>query len=684
MLPKREDLSPALEWMLQSDQVADDTLIEALVQRYYQQIYQQALSQLTYPEEARRTAQETFVQTVIESHKYRGTMPVDEWLDEIASRLRDEREPFLQEQLLLNLNLIRSINKLNKRDQSSPQDLELAMQAIKTEVDARKKSGSKQITVQVLGLLGVIALVVVIMLGSRNYWSPQPISENPPAQIDSGEEQHAEIAIADQQESAQDILVETSEPTEPLTLNSTSDEIRERILSSTQYWDTMWAEVIVTFHGPGSYKGPPEQERHQYWIDPKRGGMLVSGPLDGFPNFVERFDLPASMDDGDRIMSSEIYAQIGSIVPWFILNFETVLELPFALNYMAGSTFSQGWEFIRYSPVGEIPWAVHQALIFDLITDSGITIGQVYLEPETGIALREQFYEPGSNRNTIIESSLIDLKFNQPMPNLWKGPDSALRSKPLFLPGSNIDTDEFNSEPASMPFARSSAGIAPLNIDASLSKLSFYSSSSPDESEDGFTTYGIFADDLYLGEIDLINPLEMICDRSPSGKRIAFATWRYFQDEEIGDIFWFDLDELQLSSHQLPDMALHWIGFSPDERWLAMSGFSETDGTNQFFLLNTDAGTIQSLPIQASFNRIAWSSDGSQIMVLEESPPSFDSDAERNINIYSVVDGQLVDQIEVKDVPYDLNNLRIPFKGGEIEFKLGVQDISSCAAPPRN
>ena len=56
MFPINDELSPDLEWMLQSEQVDDDTLIKAFVQQYYPHVYNLVLSRLTYPEEARRTA----------------------------------------------------------------------------------------------------------------------------------------------------------------------------------------------------------------------------------------------------------------------------------------------------------------------------------------------------------------------------------------------------------------------------------------------------------------------------------------------------------------------------------------------------------------------------------------------------------------------------------------------------
>jgi hypothetical protein len=49
MYAEQIDLSPDLEWMLQSGQVDDGTLIEALAHQYYQPFYRLSLSYLTYP-----------------------------------------------------------------------------------------------------------------------------------------------------------------------------------------------------------------------------------------------------------------------------------------------------------------------------------------------------------------------------------------------------------------------------------------------------------------------------------------------------------------------------------------------------------------------------------------------------------------------------------------------------------
>ena len=679
MFSKRNDFSPDIEWMLQSDQVDDETLIEALFHAYFQRIYEQALSRLVYPEETQRAIQDIFSEAVMSSSTYRGTISVGDWLSEIASRKIDKRAAHLENQKQLNPELIRSIKKQHNGIILSPQELEITIQGIKNELASKKKHGSQKINAQVIGLMGTIAFALAILIGTRNYWSQDQTSVSPATPIQRAETTTSETITRGQHEDNNEIQRNNLQP---LTLNSTSKEIQDRIQSSRYLWDTLWAEVEVTFHGPKSYVGPPIQERHQFWIDPQHGGMLVSGPLDGPPNYIERFEIPASKISGHQSMRGESYARVGSRLSWYTLNLETVFKLPFVLNYLSDSTDHQGRQVAHFSAIGQQVWAGYQALVVNLISDTGFPLGQILLEPETGIILREKYFEPGSNKRTVIESDVRELKINQPMPTLWKRSDYAMLSPRLPFDYELSDEQVPNSwySPA-LPLNKTVVN-APRNFDPSQSNLAFFKSDPLDPHKKGIESYDIYADIFYLGKIGLTNPLQMICSRSPSGNQIAFADWTFFPDKNTSTIYWFDLDQLLLKSHILPGMAIHWLGFSPDNRTMGISGFRESTGRNLFLLLDTEENSSRPLPILANFNRISWNMDGSQIIVLEEMGSSFDQDAERILNIYSAIDGQLMQQIKDKEVTAEADNLRISLDDWEAEFKLGIQDIASCSAAP--
>jgi hypothetical protein len=678
MLPDIGDLSPDLEWMLQSGQVDEATLIAVLVRNYYPHIYQKALSRLKYPEEAQHVAEETFVQAVLNSSTYRGTTSVSEWLEGISIRIRDRQEASLQELKLLNPQLIQSIRNAQESKELSPLELEIRIREIHAKVKARKTSTTKTISLQVLGLFGIIVLVLTIMIGSRNFWTPGTADEGNASNLEVGNEQFGGKNLIQPQEIDQD---KEASSNQPLSINSSSDEIRERMMLSTQFWDTMWAEIIVSFHGPTGYIGPPFQERHQFWIDPQSGGMLVSGPLDGFPNFIDRFTLPANMDVGDGFAWGDEYTNIGSQWPWFTIHLETLMKFPYVLKYLGQNPGLDGITEVTYTPVAEQKWAGHLALIVDLIPETGTSYGRIYLEPETGIVLREQYYAPGSNRKIIIESSLQELKFDQPAPLRWKGPDNAFYRPRNFLQENHIEDEITTSWPSPISPFNYIRAIAPSNFDPSRSELTFIRSNLFDDQESETESYSIYADNLHLGEIDLLDPLRIICSRSPDGNLIAYTKWSYFPAGEDNHIHWFDLRLLELSSIDLPVMSVQRISFSPDNRRLAISGYNEQVAGDQFIVLDTASNTTRLLPIPNSWNPISWTPDGNQILVLEPTYTNYESDFQQVLSFYSATDGQLIDQIQVEGLPVDNVTQEVPIEDWVAEFDLSIQDLTSCTIP---
>ena len=677
MFSKDDELSPDLVWMLQSDQVDDATLTAALVQNYYPRIYRKALARLIYPEDARRIAQETIIQAVHESATYRGPESVSQWLDGIARLKIAEKEVSIHEQQMLNPRLIRSMSVGQHWEILSPGEIERETKNIIAGVKQRTQQRRKRITSQVLGLLGMITLVVMIMVGGQYYRSP----ENQVESLQTGDQEHQPTSTEISATQPAKEQVEEPQLREPLDLFATSPEIRERILSSREYWDTMWAEVLITYYGPQSYDGPAIQERHQLWVDPQRGSMLVSGPVDEFPILIERFNIPGSPDIGGPGMTGDLITRVGSQVPWFAINFETLVEMPYVLNFLAKSTMWERPTSISYAVRDEQEWAGVKTLVVDLYVSGGHPLGRLNIDPLTGIALREQYYDPDWLEKTIIESNVIQIEYNQPMPTMWKRLDYD------FLASNYFSTKPIESAPVdewSLQLAPPSIPDNFLLEDPSQSKLVFKKSEAADNDAAGFSKYELFAGEIYLGDIHLLDPLRMICTRSPGGNRFAFAKCTFYPPEENENVYWFDLDELQIHHYELPDVALQlvWIGFSPDDRYLALSGFNEKYQHEFFYILDTTSGTMRMLPIPGSYNRKTWSQDGTQILVLEEAGSSFEAETARSILVYSADDGDLMEKIEVTEIPNRSNELVVPINGWEAEFDLGLQDIASCTAPP--
>ena len=93
---KGPELSPDLEWMVQSGQVSRQVFAETLVKTYYAPIYRLALSLLNDRSAAQTACREVFSQAILGVHQYRSHLGINAWISQIAYRaikaaLRRER-----------------------------------------------------------------------------------------------------------------------------------------------------------------------------------------------------------------------------------------------------------------------------------------------------------------------------------------------------------------------------------------------------------------------------------------------------------------------------------------------------------------------------------------------------------------------------------------------------------------
>lgn len=678
MLPDFDNLSPDLEWMLQSGQVDEGTLIESLVTRYYQPIYHQALSTLKYPEEAHRAAQEVFTKAVLHTSTFRGDLPVIDWLEGILNAVCQQKFSTIQEGEIPGDDLLQVTRMRGAYQLITEEQIEAAEKEIRSRVIERKSAHSRRVVLQILGVTAVVILLAAILIFTGSSLFPATKQDMPPATT--------KHTVTPTKSEINTIREDDRLPIddEPLTLKSSSDEIRIRIQSSTSYWNTLWADIAVSFYGPQSYTGPPDIIRHQYWIDPDQGGMLVSGPIGEFPNNIDRFIITSQFDQSFQVPdNSEMYRQIGSSWPWYTINLETMFKFPYLVNYINQLNSRGLGQNLTYTPVGEQDWAGQPALIVDLVAENGNPLGQVYLDPETGITLREQFYDLSGKQKPVIVSSLLDLEYDQPMPNIWKRSDSRPVPPHTNLPSAAQETEQPVEPGSSAEQSDGPRGTPPSNLDIVQSSLTFFKPYRPRNSSVENNSFYLELAGNTLAEIEGIDPLQILCTRSRDGRQIAMAKWSLFPGEGTHLLYWVDLREAQLSSFSLPEMTIYWIGFSPDGRTLAVSGVSEADGNDLFILVDIDHMTSRTLPIHASDKKIAWSPDGTRIAVLNEPVILENSGIASRVNIYSAQNGEFLEQIETLKIP-GFESFKVALDGWEAEFTILLQDIESCASPPQN
>ena len=101
------ELSPDLDWMLESGQASREMLALALVEKYARPVYRLALSILDDPQQAERVSLEIFSQALLNVFRYRSHDGVHTWFYRVALRVirRAEKRLRVQRGLITALPL---------------------------------------------------------------------------------------------------------------------------------------------------------------------------------------------------------------------------------------------------------------------------------------------------------------------------------------------------------------------------------------------------------------------------------------------------------------------------------------------------------------------------------------------------------------------------------------------------
>ena len=681
------DLSPDLVWMLQSSQIDVDALIEALVSSYYQQIYTSALSELTYSEEAHRVAQKTLSLVIIHRKDFRGNSSLQHWIEDIASRIIAERKSNLENFTFLNPKLINSIRSQQPDNTFSDRTIQLAIKDIKTKVKGSRNSRSNWAYIQLVGLTSIVILVAYLLFNSNNTILTEKPEDLALSSVETSirDEIDTPLSLRGKSTPMQEIPDDSfrKEKLHPLSTESSPEEIKDRILSSNQLWDSMWADIVVSFHGPAAYIGPPFTERHQLWIDQVSGDFQFIGPPQGIPDSFEHIISSAETSPIQLgFQETSDYAKLGSIFPWYSIKTETVFLFPFAINNLF-NTIEQ--DFLLKSKlilIGEETIADREAVIIELTSQEGNVLARLWLDTQIGIILKEQYFDPHGTEKVIIESSLRKILFDDITPTRRMRTENSTLSESVIYPGINGATEQSGSSASDFPMLGFPFRRPQSDFDLEHARISFAKADRNELVSPKIGKYHIFADGYYLGNIETIDPLKIICDRSPDGTKIVMSNWGIFPTDPKDKIYWLDLKELESFHLSIPNTFVFWTSISPDNQKIVVSGYDERDGQDRFYLIDVRTGVYELLPIQAGFSSIAWSPDGSEIAILDLSFYPSDFKSSIRIRIFDVQTGDEKRRFISNEIPNNATNLGVILDGWRANFQFPLQDLSHCTSPP--
>jgi WD40 repeat protein len=220
----------------------------------------------------------------------------------------------------------------------------------------------------------------------------------------------------------------------------------------------------------------------------------------------------------------------------------------------------------------------------------------------------------------------------------------------------------------------------PSEFDPSKAGISFYDAGQ--KNGEGLENFLIFADNYFLGSTELINPLQVICDRSADGLQIVFSDWQIFPTEGKDRIYLFDLRHPNLVSLHIPETIIFRINFSPDNHSVAVVGYDGLNGQDKFYLVDVETRNYVQLPIPTGFVSIAWSPDSSQIAVIDRSIFPHGIGSSSSVHVYNAQTGDLIDKVITDGIPPEISNFEIPLEGWTAEFQFPLQDLSTCISPP--
>jgi hypothetical protein len=739
--PAAPNLSEDLEWVLQSGQSDPALVAEGLLHTYHAPVLRLCIALEDQPERARVLHHQIFARAVNQAYRYNSKISIPLWfytclLQALPRVILRERSAHLSillhvfaeldaEQLaaLFKLKLERVQNRLSKLEKE-PQailgraglpaemtsDLQAgtdwrqalrerypahkledeALEAMANEIveQAEKRNAihRRWVLLQELVLLLLAALAVAGLIMAADSFSSPPTTATPQRTV-------VVTRIVEKVVAPLIVVVTTPAPgptpyptpspvvspprLPPLTLDSSPISILERLRLAETLWQTVWADVITVLYGPSGYLGPDRIHRTQLWLGETQARIL-SGPLQGPPQEFwvanqgqiywksrgssARLPRETVMDSLKRPMMNELGLLFDPLQP---LGAEWV------------DPYS--WQIRIF---GRDRVAGREALIIELLDGKGDRSARLWLDTQTSFVLRQQQYRPAGARRPAIEIIVtrvaFDLNFtNQALFDLDHQQTVEFANDPLGRPSRAAPTVtaranwESNPQPAYLD--------PPPEFDPTRSSLRFLYPTDFDLSSVEVPV-DLFGENYYLGSMIFANPWWIVCERSPDGQRIAFASRPLLSQQPSLTLRWLDLQDLRVRTRRsIPAVEVSDLAFAPDSTRLAYFGLgSSGEGV---YLADLASGQVNLLSLAEKARSLAWSPDGSQIALIGRGPWMSAWD---ELVVLDATSGEVV-----YHAPYEIGGALpgdAPLLGWGAEFLEAFPSqpagLEACAAPP--
>jgi DNA-directed RNA polymerase specialized sigma24 family protein len=416
----------------------------------------------------------------------------------------------------------------------------------------------------------------------------------------------------------------------PLSLGSDAESVFRHVQNAPDSgWETFFLDAIWYDYGPNGYYGPPRATRSQIWYSNigEEGSryMALVGEVDQEPQYGVQFEHNVVYEIDFKTGLSYTYPE-GPFDGWMNMPPEYRKELSEQRNLRHGSRILSillGYELAETYPYFVInnmgKAANRHALVIQSKPAQSPFPQRWWVETQYGLVLRWQKFEPSDP--AIILQELYPLSFvpNIPFPKDMLSSTVYWRKQTTWQSAAVPDL-----ELASPP-------------DWRISRLRDFPI--PDEPEQDFAhgklTFEALGEQTRvwvnrsyaLGELPIQEPLDLVCKRSPDGRKIAFIQPTPGPDGILYSMTapsWVDLSQPGLVLHQaLPNaiLASSDFAFSPDSSKLAFWGCGGNESNCGIYIHDlATQKNVKLISIKDGATYMIWSPAGSWLSFVGSSP----------------------------------------------------------------
>lgn len=464
----------------------------------------------------------------------------------------------------------------------------------------------------------------------------------------------------------------------PLQISSSDEQIRQRVIDSRSNWKSLWANAFEILYGPSGYAGAPVVRRQQIWISQPYFSYFVDGDLRGEIETVTTN--MAGLISYKNLKTGEVLNNASSDL---ILFSETLQQLLVPSEIQA--SYKGEIEVVEINHL-----AGREVLVFDWykvdedLQNGSMKIhqGRYWIDTVSGVILRLQVFT-GSDLTQLFEDIVVTaIEFDIQIPERLF--DDTQNGQTYFAQNSR---GEQISENETLPTQFWSVyqerekllkPAPPQGFDPAKGRLSFYWTSLSAFDPQLGAHADVFSNSYYLGNIEFVDPKNIVCTRSSDGSLIAFTGWSDNVFFGYVPLRWLDLNDLNTVHSLSDDIVPYDFAFAPDNRQLAVYGCTrELEQTCKIYIIYTDTGKVRELVRVEQGSGLTWSADGRSIIIQG----SLLREGKWRVLAFSIQSGNVV-----YDGPFDWEGFWVepnsPLYNWGVEIPPVRGGLEICAQPP--